>query len=328
MHDNGTIVRDYIPCQTTAGEIGLWDDVNSVFYGNAGTGTFTAGPVIAIAADESKITKLEYIESSGTQYVDTGFTANQNTSATIKFSTTQQSGGGILVAMQGWKNRGFGIFVNAIIFGSSTADRNGMFGNGNIHEVTLTSGAKCYDNGSLIWSGSVSTFTTPATLTICKSNDVSGPHEFSSAKIYSCQIYDNGTLVREYISAKLADGTVGLYDKLNGLLYINAGTGTFIAGPVKEPPDAPANLHHLLAVRLAWSAVNGATKYNVYRDDVLLASTTETTYIDMTAAENTEYVYAVSAVNSAGESPKTTITVYTKSGYFLYKPYVESATFQ
>ena len=45
IYDNGTLIRDYIPCQTTAGEIGLWDDVNSVFYGNAGTGTFTAGPV-------------------------------------------------------------------------------------------------------------------------------------------------------------------------------------------------------------------------------------------------------------------------------------------
>ena len=95
-----------------------------------------------------------------------------------------------------------------------------------------------------------------------------------------------------------------------------------------EPPPAPATLQHLLAVRLAWSAVDGATKYNVYRDDVLLTSTTETTFIDLTASENTEYTYAVSAVGSGGESAKTTLTVYTKSGYFLYKPYIESATFQ
>ena len=46
IYDNGTLIRDYIPCQTTAGEIGLWDDANSVFYGNAGTGTFTAGPEV------------------------------------------------------------------------------------------------------------------------------------------------------------------------------------------------------------------------------------------------------------------------------------------
>ena len=44
---SGSIVRDYIPCKKPDGTIGLWDDVNSVFYGNAGTGTFTAGPVIA-----------------------------------------------------------------------------------------------------------------------------------------------------------------------------------------------------------------------------------------------------------------------------------------
>ena len=175
--------------------------------------------------------RLEYIQSTGTQYIDTGFTANQNTSATIKFSTTQQSGGGILVAMQGWKNRGFGIFVNAIIFGSSTADRNGMFGDGNIHEVTLTS-AQCYDNGSLIWSGTASTFTTPATLTICKSNVVSEPHEFSSAKIYSCQIYDNGSLVRDYVPCINNDGTIGLWDDVNSVFYGNSGTGTFAAGPV------------------------------------------------------------------------------------------------
>ena len=47
IYDNGTLVRDFIPCQKPDGTIGLWDDVNSVFYGNAGTGTFTAGPVVA-----------------------------------------------------------------------------------------------------------------------------------------------------------------------------------------------------------------------------------------------------------------------------------------
>ena len=44
---SGSIVRDYIPCQKPDGTVGMWDDINSVFYGNAGTGTFTAGPVVA-----------------------------------------------------------------------------------------------------------------------------------------------------------------------------------------------------------------------------------------------------------------------------------------
>lgn len=39
-------VRDYIACETDTGEVGLWDNANSVFYGNAGSGTFLAGDVV------------------------------------------------------------------------------------------------------------------------------------------------------------------------------------------------------------------------------------------------------------------------------------------
>lgn len=39
-----TLIRDFIPCKNASGAVGLWDDVGSQFYGNAGTGAFTAGP--------------------------------------------------------------------------------------------------------------------------------------------------------------------------------------------------------------------------------------------------------------------------------------------
>ena len=42
-------VRDFIPCKNASGVVGLWDDVNSVFYGNAGTGTFTGGPAVTLS---------------------------------------------------------------------------------------------------------------------------------------------------------------------------------------------------------------------------------------------------------------------------------------
>ena len=37
--------------------------------------------------------------------------------------------------------------------------------------------------------------------------------------------------------------------------------------------------------------------------------------------------YTVKAVNGGGESAGASITVYTKSGYFEYKPLIESANF-
>ena len=51
----GTLVRDYIPCQTTSGEIGLWDALNKMFYGNAGTGAFIAGPYCISSRGNAKI---------------------------------------------------------------------------------------------------------------------------------------------------------------------------------------------------------------------------------------------------------------------------------
>lgn len=45
IYDNGTLVRDFVPCTTPSGDVGLYDLVGNQFYANAGTGTFTAGPI-------------------------------------------------------------------------------------------------------------------------------------------------------------------------------------------------------------------------------------------------------------------------------------------
>lgn len=41
---NDKTVRDYIPCQLASGEVGLWDNINSVFYGDVAGVGFVAGP--------------------------------------------------------------------------------------------------------------------------------------------------------------------------------------------------------------------------------------------------------------------------------------------
>ena len=91
----------------------------------------------------------------------------------------------------------------------------------NKETTTINGVSKSYTN---------SAFQCDVNLTLLCLNNNGTKQWFASVKVYSCQIYDNGTLIRDYIPAKLDDGTVGLYDKLNGLLYINAGTGTFVSG--------------------------------------------------------------------------------------------------
>ena len=47
----------------------------------------------------------------------------------------------------------------------------------------------------------------------------------------SIKIYEQNVLVRNYIPCyRKADNVIGLYDKVNGVFYTNAGSGTFLKG--------------------------------------------------------------------------------------------------
>jgi hypothetical protein len=58
--DGDTIVRDYIPCQTAEGEVGLWDKVDGIFYGNAGTGEFIPGNIIKPVVRRGNVIKPKH----------------------------------------------------------------------------------------------------------------------------------------------------------------------------------------------------------------------------------------------------------------------------
>jgi fibronectin type 3 domain-containing protein len=95
--------------------------------------------------------------------------------------------------------------------------------------------------------------------------------------------------------------------------YTSGGGGTTI-------PAAPTGLAITgttgNSVSLSWSASSGATSYNVYRGGTKVGSSTSTSYTDTGLAASTTYSYAVTAVNSVGESAKSaTVNGTTNSGY-------------
>lgn len=57
IYDGNTIIRDYIPCKNAAGAVGLYDVIGAKFYGNAGSGTFAAGPVVTLETDPEEPTE-------------------------------------------------------------------------------------------------------------------------------------------------------------------------------------------------------------------------------------------------------------------------------
>ena len=62
----------------------------------------------------------------------------------------------------------------------------------------------------------------------------------ASARIYGVKLYDGNTLTFDGIPAS-RDGVLGIYDKVSKTFFANAGTGTFIAGPVVDNVYLPEN---------------------------------------------------------------------------------------
>jgi len=69
-------LRDFQPVLDSNNVPCLLDKINNKFYYNQGTGDFTYGGVQTI---QDGYTEVEYIESNGTQYIDTEVVPNENT---------------------------------------------------------------------------------------------------------------------------------------------------------------------------------------------------------------------------------------------------------
>lgn len=265
----------------------------------------------------SGYTQLEYIEASGGQCIDTGFTVNKNDNYRMVLDANLVNNGNFAGCNGYMQFQGsIGNGVRSIIDISYK----------NITETILVDGVLQLTQDWSSYGGA------NIKLGIFRLGDVNNSWyngTGQSGKLYTCQIYKSGELVRDLIPCKNASGAVGLYDTVGGQFYANAGTGTFTAGPeiIPDPPAAPAGLQTVLAVVLQWAASANADRYDVYRDGAKLGSTATTQYVDATPEANQTYVYTVKAVNAGGESAGTSITVYTKSGYFEYKPLIESANF-
>ena len=275
----------------------------------------------------SGYTQLEYIQSSGTQYVDTGIKPDQTYTLEVQFQTAQTSAGGIAVSDENWQSNGFGIWCNAVAFGNQTSQDVTL--NGSEVITAKLSQAGLVVNGETVWTPTAATFTAAANMTFMALNRNGSISERCSGRLYYAKLTSSGTLIRDFLPCKNASGAVGLYDTVEEQFYANAGTGSFTAGPeiIPDPPAAPTGLQTVLAVVLQWAASANVDRYDVYRDGAKLGSTEGTQYVDATPEANQTYVYTVKAVNGGGESAGTSITVYTKSGYFEYKPLIESANF-
>ena len=219
-------VRNFVPCKNPDGTVGLYDLVGGEFY----TTPLAEEPV----ALPSGYTQLEYLQSTGTQYIDTGFKPNQDTRVVCKTVCQVSSAANwvygartsnssnqytFLGASAGTYASGFA--TAAVNFPSSLNTTNPIVVDKNKTVTTI--------NGGNAATNTAATFTAPVNLALFAVN-TNGTISYGKVKLYYVQIYDNGTLIRNMVPVKNSSGTLGMYDTVNGVFYANAGTGTFVAG--------------------------------------------------------------------------------------------------
>ena len=269
----------------------------------------------------SGYTQLEYIESSGTQYIDTGVRVMPENYQQLKMSVTcekigQGSGAsGWLVDGSNVANAYFymGVYSGKYYYGCGTTDHDtGISSVAGKQTFTLDIPSAKFTVSNAV-DVSINTEAVTASAPLYLFGFSYSPVRCYAEKIYSCQIHTGATLVRDFVPCKNASGVIGLYDTVGRQFYANAGTGTFTAGPeVIREPATPTNFTASVSgqtVALSWAAAANATGYRLKRDGVQIAEQTGTTYTDTVPDEIALCTYTLTAYNDDGESAATALTV-------------------
>lgn len=190
---------------------------------------------------EPEYTPLSYIESTGTQYIDTGIKPNNNTTivATVEITNAGTDYIGLFGARAGNTKQMWAYYDTTTNQWSARYNTESKKISGNYsgkHTISIKKNIFVIDG--IEYPFSAASFTSAYTAYIFAINSSGAVQYPAKMKIYDCQIYDNGVLVRDYISA-IQNGSVGLYERVENKMYLNAGTGEFIAGKVVPQPEPP-----------------------------------------------------------------------------------------
>lgn len=190
------------------------------------------------------MTELEYIQATGTQYIDTGYKpTSNNLKFHLDFKQDASIGSQSLFGAESnsgtrqWPivpHGGNGKYAHYL--GNTSGYMSTAIPVGPIHDYTLhvNNGALTIDLDGVRTTGSYSGELLKTYNIFLFANNIDGTAgQFAQNKVYRFQIWDNDILVRDMIPCKKADGTVGMFDKIGKTFYGNSGSGSFTAGTAK-----------------------------------------------------------------------------------------------
>lgn len=177
---------------------------------------------------------VDYIESTGTQYINTGIIPNQNTRIVLNcvmVDAKEQFILGSRTSMSATDTYTVVVLTTLRVrtdYGTEKKEISGLtMSDGSYLNIDKDKNKTVINDKSLTVSAKSFTGTYP--LFLCACNTGGKCEKAACIRIMSCDIYDNGKLVRSYLpKIRNEDNVAGLYDGVSGVFYTNAGTGEFL----------------------------------------------------------------------------------------------------
>ena len=255
IYDGDVLVRDFVPIKDEKGVYCLYDKISQRKFLNSGTGEFIGGEAttekIDLGSKARKVKKgyigvketykfLEYIETTGTQYIDTGYKVNEKAEFIVKGCIADTENKFLFGCGVSGKYVSAGIMTHTGVYrgrwrkdGNSNADVISTIPYGNTPHTFKLNKTSFYIDDVLIGNfNSTYSFTENNSLYIFGWN-TNGIADMipTAGKIYTFKIYDDGVLVRDYKPCyHVESNRTGLYDVVEGKFYPNKGTENFTAG--------------------------------------------------------------------------------------------------
>lgn len=231
VYDNGNLVRDFVPRRRKSdGAVGMLDLVSEVFYESASGVDFLAPGDLPAG-----YTQVEYIESNGSQYIDTGFKPNQNTRVVFAFYPVSTKN----TFLFGCRSSSSGSDKFCSLHANDTNAIRDDYGSENLDTGITPSGLVVIDKnkGATTVNGEVfthagATFQSTLSMPLFAGNTGGTVGQNTSVQSPYCLIYDDGTLVHDYVPCVNASGIAGFYDVVAGEFKASATSTAFVAGPI------------------------------------------------------------------------------------------------
>lgn len=185
-------------------------------------------------------TKVDHLQSSGTQWIDMGIAPDQNTKVILKVLATNLNGssGVSLIGSRSSNNSSdqFFTYISAdqgFLFRVDGDEAPSAFTNFKVNTLyTITLSASrflVYDNGNRVLAMylSSSDFTSTVTMALFRAKPFSMGF---IGNIYVCKHYNNDHLIQHFVPCLDSDGIPCMYDLVSKTAFYNQGTGSFTWG--------------------------------------------------------------------------------------------------